>query len=303
MHMLHSPIRKRIPCTLLAFLLCLLCLTMLGTASAEDASLIPLTNKKLLTLVTKHSGSDWQYFQPASRETEVDCSSKAFLRRISVYPVVAFRDGQYKLILLRKENNAWVYAGENASALMRDQYRLVAFSMDEQVTAEDDHLYVTFDFNTQLYGTVSLQLVLNPAFSYFRSVSMTLSEPSRRVLTTAFEPYRGFTFTTDYYTDAATCSLSASYYVKDSEGRSFSAEDFDFQHCPITMEDLFAQVSCKEAIPLYAAPSAEALLPFSVSPGETVDVIKPDESQAWTLIRYQGSLFYCPYTHWTASAE
>ena len=36
MHMLQSPIRQRIPFLLLAFLLCLLCLTMLGTASAED---------------------------------------------------------------------------------------------------------------------------------------------------------------------------------------------------------------------------------------------------------------------------
>ncbi len=304
MHIMPSLSRKKVFCVLLACILCVLCLTLgYASAAAENEDLIPLANKKLLTLVAKHSGSDWQYFQPASRETEVDCSSDAFLRQISVYPVVAFRDGQYKLILLRKENNAWVYAAENAAALMRDQYRLSTFSMDELVSAEDAHLFVYFDFLSPKNEIVSLQLLLNPSFSFFRSISMFLSEPSQRLVTTLLEPYRGFTFTTDYYPTAATCSLSTSYFVTDGEDRSFSAETFDFQHCPVTLEDLFTPATCQEEVPLYAAPATDTLLPFSLSPGEAVDVILPAENQAWTLIRYQGNLFYCPYTHWAASAE
>ena len=103
----------------------LLCITSHVTnASAENINFIPLSNSKILSIVKKNSGDDWQYFQPSPRETDVNCSSEAFLKRINIYPILALKDDQNKLILLKKDKGAWKYLAENPLALKRDDFEL-----------------------------------------------------------------------------------------------------------------------------------------------------------------------------------
>ena len=262
-------------------------------ALAEDANFVPLSNTDLLSIVRSDSSSEWQYFQPSSRETYVDCSSKAFLQNVVVYPILARHGSQYKLILLKKENGHWMYASENTAALVRREFELVSFSVDENVNADDQHLYVFFEFSTSQYQKFTLELVLNSSFSYFCSIGMTPTGESLIQKTTTFEPYRGFTFITDYYTDYATCLFSTSYYLEDLEERSFSFEEFTFDNIPIIIEDLLYEEICTEELHLYALPTSNSELPFSVSPGETIFISKQNIQHEWSIVKYDGNMFFC----------
>ena len=259
----------------------------------EGGNFTPLSNRSIHSILSNHLGNDWHYFQPSPRETDVDCSSDSFLEKMSVYPILAVKDRQKKLILLKKEEGSWKISTENDSALMRNNYELASFSIDENINFENQHYDVFFEFNSQQYQKVSLQLVLNPVFSYFRSIDTIQFGELKIRKTTVYEPYRGVTFHTDYYTDPATCFFSNSYSVQDSRNNSFSAEEFHFMDVPIEIDELFSKVVCSAEVQLYMAPFSESKVQMTVLPGNAIYIIEQDESKDWAVIQFNGNKFFC----------
>ena len=140
---------------------------------AENTGLVSLSDKTLLATLRKAVGNDWSFYQPASRESSVDCSSKAFLNVVDVFPVVAQKDSQYKLIILEKEKGTWKYKVENPDALMRDGFSLRSFSIDENINSDDICINTYFDFDISESESATLVLVLRSGYAYFDCLSIS----------------------------------------------------------------------------------------------------------------------------------
>ena len=80
---------------ILALVFALFMLVSCAYASVEtEERRSPLSNKTLVKILENNGYKGWTLYQPGSRETDTNTSSKTFLRQIGIYPVVAEKDGE-----------------------------------------------------------------------------------------------------------------------------------------------------------------------------------------------------------------
>ena len=130
---------KRI-CALL-FALCMLVSCAYASVETEERR-TPLSNKTLVKILENNGYKGWTLYQPGPCETETNTSSKTFLRRVSIYPIVAEKDGETHLVILRKKGKDWKFQLASDKAVSRDGFRMYDFSMDENISSESKTLYI-----------------------------------------------------------------------------------------------------------------------------------------------------------------
>ena len=85
----------------------------ISCAVAENANpivsdwLTELKSKRLIQIVEDEIGEGWTLYQPNGREEEENFSSAENLKEMRFLPVVAQKDNQLRLLILRRQGDLW----------------------------------------------------------------------------------------------------------------------------------------------------------------------------------------------------
>lgn len=272
-------------CIAVILALVLLCLmTLPATADEQTINLVPLSNQELIS-VLKNSGFDgWAFYQPSARETTANTSSGQYLDPQNTYPVIAIRDGNTSLIVLKKANMQWMVSVTNSRALTRKGFVLSGFSMDENHSGIDNIQYVYFDFEDQAGDSLALSLQLSDIYpSYF-------SHMRYHGLGFGFNYDRGITLQTDY---PFLCRYS--YEINPKQANVFNVDGFSFNECPVTVQELFvpATISPKnEVANLFLFPDDAKEPIIQLARNEKIHVASQQPGSDWALVCYSNNLLF-----------
>jgi len=147
----------------------------ISCAVAENANplvsdwLTELKSKRLIQIVEDEIGEGWTLYQPNGREEEENFSSAENLKEMRFLPVVAQKDNQLRLLILRRQGDLWKVSEQNDRALMRDGWMLQNFSA--MPYGNSDSTYIYFDFVDENQTEWELVLNLSTVYvSYFRMI-------------------------------------------------------------------------------------------------------------------------------------
>ena len=279
-------------CALL-FALCMLVSCAYASVETEERR-SPLSNKTLVRILEKNGYKGWTLYQPGSRETDTNTSSKAFLRRIGIYPVVAEKDGETHLVILRKKGGDWKFQLASDKAVSRDGFRMYDFSMDENISSESETLYVWFDYADAGDRRYSLELDLSEKYSSCFSLLELPGEDTDdgHIYRTIIMNYlRDFDFEVSYFGGAVRETVG----VQAWRTHEFGIEDFSLAEMPLSLADLTKQAVVKNApdgAGLYRWPS-ETGKPIAVlREGETADIVRLEYSDKWMIVYREGEVYY-----------
>lgn len=276
--------QKRWKTGLLALCLMLCLLTIPAGASQQLAGLSPLSNQDLVKVARNGGFEGWVLYQPSARETETDTSSSRFLEERSIYPVIASRDGQICLIVLKKTDSQWVVSATNNQALRREGFALTGFSLDESSSEPDNIQHVYVDFADKAGDSLSLSIQLSDIYpSYF-------SHLQYHNFSFFFHYDRGITLQYNY-----PFLLKCSYEITPQQPISFGVDAFSFAECPLTVQELFvsAVVSPKaEKAGLFLFPDDKAEPITQAAAHESIDVVGQPSGSDWVLVCYNNHLLF-----------
>ena len=252
-----------------------------------------LTNKTLIQVVEKEIGKGWTLYQPNPREEDTKMSSNAFLKNVKLYPVVARKDDEMQLIILKKVKGKWKVDVCNDKALTRPELTIRNFSMDENVSSSATEYYVYFDYLDAEGKLYVLVLELDTEFgSRFEEVSYHDGSDSEMVSTSIrLNRNYGITISYSYYQSGYT----AAYNMHMHEKAKFGADEFQFADVPLQFSDLLTSAVCnapEEGALLYIAPDTNTLSVAQVHHGDELQVIQQDDHQDWTIVCYQGNYLF-----------
>ena len=132
--------------------------------------LTELKSKRLIQIVEDEIGEGWTLYQPNGREEEENFSSAANLKEMRFLPVVAQKDNQLRLLILRRQGDLWKVSEQNDRALMRDGWMLQNFSAMSY--GNSDWTYIYFDFVDENQKRWNLMLNLGDGYvSSFGAIS------------------------------------------------------------------------------------------------------------------------------------
>ena len=279
-------------CALL-FVLCMLVSCAYASVETEERR-SPLSNKTLVRILEKNGYKGWTLYQPGSRETDTNTSSKAFLRRIGIYPVLAEKDGETHLVILRKKGGDWKFQLASDKAVSREGLRMYDFSMDENISSESETLYVWFDYADAGDRRYSLELDLSEKYSSCFSLLELPGEDTDdgRIYRTIIMNYlRDFDFELSYYGG----SFRETIGVQPWKTHEFGIEEFSLAEMPLSLADLTKQAVVKNApdgAPLYRRPS-ETGEPIAVlHEGDTANIVRLEYSDSWMIVCMQDDVYY-----------
>ena len=148
----------------------------ISCAVAENANplvsdwLTELKSKRLIQIVEDEIGEGWTLYQPNGREEEENFSSAENLKEMRFLPVVAQKDNQLRLLILRRQGDLWKVSEQNDRALMRDGWMLQNFSA--MPYGNSDWTYIYFDFVDENQKRWNLMLNLGDGYvSSFGAIS------------------------------------------------------------------------------------------------------------------------------------
>ena len=264
----------------------------ISCAVAENANpivsdwLTELKSKRLIQIVEDEIGEGWTLYQPNGREEEENFSSAANLKEMRFLPVVAQKDNQLRLLILRRQGDLWKVSEQNDRALMRDGWMLQNFSA--MPYGNSDSTYIYFDFVDENQTEWGLVLNLSTVYvSYFRMIYNAEGYGTTEIV---FNYDRGMKFQFD-----APFYFRLSYDVDPAERYSFVVEDFDLATCPLSMQDFFvpAVVSCEEEGAGLYIMAKQGIQPILVlADGEKIEAIPQKEKLDWTIVYYQGNYLF-----------
>lgn len=265
----------------------------ISCAVAENANplvsdwLTELKSKRLIQIVEDEIGEGWTLYQPNGREEEENFSSAENLKEMRFLPVVAQKDNQLRLLILRRQGDLWKVSEQNDRALMRDGWTLHNFSA--MPYGNSDWTYIFFDFVDENQKRWELMLNLGDGYvSSFDAISYYVEGYGTTYINMNYD--RGLEFLID-----APAYFRLSYDVDPAERYSFVVEDFDLATCPLSMQDFFvpAVVSCgEEGAGLYIM-AKQGIQPILVlADGEMIEAIPQKEKLDWTIVYYQGNYLF-----------
>ncbi len=218
----------------------------ISCAVAENANplvsdwLTELKSKRLIQIVEDEIGEGWTLYQPNGREEEENFSSAENLKEMRFLPVVAQKDNQLRLLILRRQGDLWKVSEQNDRALMRDGWMLQNFSA--MPYGNSDWTYIYFDFVDENQKRWNLMLNLGDGYvSSFGAISYYVEGYGTTYINMNYD--RGLEFQID-----APAYSRFSYEVYPVEEYSFGVEDFDLATCPLSMQEFLvpAVVTCGE---------------------------------------------------------
>lgn len=248
--------------------------------------LTELKSKRLIQIVEDEIGEGWTLYQPNGREEEENFSSAENLKEMRFLPVVAQKDNQLRLLILRRQGDLWKVSEQNDRALMRDGWMLQNFSA--MPYGNSDSTYIYFDFVDENQTEWGLVLNLSAVYvSYFRMIYNAEGCGTTEIV---FNYDHGMKFQFD-----ALFYFRLSYDVDPAERYSFVVEDFDLATCPLSMQDFFvpAVVSCGEAgAELYIALQQNIQPIFVLADGEAIEAIPQRWQRDWVIVCYRGNYLF-----------
>ena len=264
-----------------------------AVAMAENANplvsdwLTELKSKRLIQIVEDEIGEGWTLYQPNGREEEENFSSVANLKEMRFLPVVAQKDNQLRLLILRRQGDLWKVSEQNDRALMRDGWTLQNFSA--MPYGNSDWTYIYFDFVDENQKRWNLMLNLGDGYvSSFGAISHYVEGYGTTYINMNYD--RGLEFLID-----APAYSRLSYEVYPVEDYSFGVEDFDLATCPLSMQELIvpAVVSCGEAgAELYIALQQNIQPIFVLADGEAIEAIPQRWQRDWVIVCYRGNYLF-----------
>lgn len=269
---------------LISIFLVLFALSPIANADEQSQTLLPLSNKSLVSILQYSGYKDWCFYQPAARETDTNTSSERYLDGISAYPIIACRDNDICLIVLKKINSQWNISITNDQALAHDRFLFKTFSIDENYSNINLMQSVYFDFEDALEDTLTLSLQLSDVYpSYFSSVRY-------KNMCMILNYDRGITVQYDY---PFLCRVS--YEINPEPSIPFNADAFSFSNLPLAIEEFFVPSTVSpqdEAAGLFAFPDDSMEPVFLLNRGETIDIIRQQSLTDWLLAHYKGNLYF-----------
>lgn len=264
----------------------ILCAVAENTNPIVSDWLTELKSKRLIQIVEDEIGEGWTLYQPNGREEEENFSSAANLKEMRFLPVVAQKDNQLRLLILRRQGDLWKVSEQNDRALMRDGWMLQNFSAMSYGNSDSTYIYFDFvDENQMEWG-----LVLNLSTVYVSYFRMIYTAEEYGITEIIFNYERGVDFQFD-----ATFYFRLSYDVDPAERYSFVVEDFDLATCPLSMQELLvpAVVSCGEAgAELYIALQQNIQPIFVLADGEAIEAIPQRWQRDWVIVCYRGNYLF-----------
>ena len=264
----------------------------ISCAVAENANpivsdwLTELKSKRLIQIVEDEIGEGWTLYQPNGREYEENFSSAANLKEMRFLPVVAQKDNQLRLLILRRQGDLWKVSEQNDRALMRDGWMLQNFSAMSY--GNSDSTYIYFDFVDENQTEWGLVLNLSAVYvSYFRMIYNAEGYGTTEIIFN-YDHGMKFQFDAPFY-------FRLSYDVDPAERYSFVVEDFDLATCPLSMQELLvpAVVSCGEAgAELYIALQQNIQPIFVLADGEAIEAIPQRWQRDWVIVCYRGNYLF-----------
>lgn len=248
--------------------------------------LTELKSKRLIQIVEDEIGEGWTLYQPNGREEEENFSSAANLKEMRFLPVVAQKDNQLRLLILRRQGDLWKVSEQNDRALMRDGWMLQNFSA--MPYGNSDSTYIYFDFVDE--NQTEWELVLNLSAVYVSYFRMIYNAEGYGTTEIVFNYDHGMKFQFD-----APFYFRLSYDVDPAERYSFVVEDFDLATCPLSMQELLvpAVVSCGEAgAELYIALQQNIQPIFVLADGEAIEAIPQRWQRDWVIVCYRGNYLF-----------
>ncbi len=262
------------------------------TPNADTTYLLPLTNKRLHEIAVAYLGEGYQFFQPASRENDMNTSASSVLDELSMYPLLAIKGQQIQLLVLKKSGGSWTVHVCSDTALQRPEFTLIRFSMEESA-GTDTMYHAYFDYLDISRREWTLTLTLSDIYPcWFSAVHTGNSD-----ITLNYE--RGMTFQLDF-----PFLYRCSYEIEPDPSISFRVDAFSFATCPLDIRELLKPISIRsKTVNLYLYPDDTLKPVFRLTEGESLDIVQQRQHASWSLAYYQGNFFFVNNSEIDCSVE
>ncbi len=287
----------RFAAIIIALLLCLYAFAPLAVLAEEAPPLdepyfTTLSNKQLYEAAASYLGDGYKLFQPNPRELDVNTSSSSALKDVTVYPLIAVKDQQASLLVMKKSGDDWEVFICNHAALQRPGFSLADFSV-EAASMVSDPFHVYFDYLDETGNRWTLALQLSAVYQCrFHDVS---TRAGRKFITLIYNMSRNI----DYQLDYPYCRCS--YEIAPDPTISFDADKFSFAQCPIALDDLLESVDIRnKTISLFMYPDDMQSPTLELSGEESLEI---NQQENWSLAYYKNNLFYVKTSEISADDE
>ena len=278
-------------------MLCLCALTPLVVLAEEAPPLdepyfTTLSNKQLYEAAISYLGNGYKLFQPDSRETYEDTSSSSALKDVAVYPLIAVKDQQASLLVMKKSGDDWEVFICNHTALQRPGFSLADFSV-EVTSMVSNPFYVYFDYIDETGNRWTLTLQLSATYQCrFANLSTSIG---RKFIHWFYDMDGNATYQLDY------SSCCCSYEIDFDPRVPIDADKFSFTQCPIALDDLLTPVDIRnKTISLFMYPDDTQSPTLELSGEESLEI---NQQEDWSLAYYKNSLFYVKTSEIAANGE
>lgn len=284
----------RFAAIIIALLLCLCAFAAIAEEAPrlDEPYFTTLSNKQLSEVAISYLDDGYKLFQPDPIEWDVDTSSSSVLKDVAVYPLIAVKDQQASLLVMKKSGDDWEVFICNHAALQRPGFSLTNFSV-EAATMVSDPFYVYFNYLDETGNEWTLELQLSAAYQCrFHHISTSIG---RKFILLIYNVDRNI----DYLLDYPYCRYS--YEIAPDPTLSFDADNFSFAQCPITLDDLLKPVDIRnKTISLFMYPDDTQSPVLELSGEESLEI---NQQEDWSLAYYKNSLFYVKTSEISADDE
>ena len=211
---------------------------------------------------------------------------------MAIYPLIAVKDQQASLLVMKKSGDGWEVFICNHAALQRPGFSLADFSV-EAASMVSDSFDVYFDYLDENGNRWTLTLQLSAVYRCrFHHISTRIG---RKFILLIYNMDRNI----DYQLDYSYCRCS--YEIAPDPAASFDADKFSFAQCPIELDDLLKPVDIRnKTIGLFMYPDDTQSPVLELSGEESLAI---NQQENWSLAYYKNSLFYVKTSEISADDE
>ena len=263
------------------FLLCMIAALLLIfplCAQAEVSSnLVPLSISELLTCLESEGYQSGCLYQPSLREAD---PSENVLPELDMYPIVVRNsDGNYNLLIVKKQNGLWQVTVENEQALSREGLTLYDFSIEEA----DQMIYAYFSF-VDGNGTES-------------ELGLQLSELYPSQFTFSHSGIYQIVFNYDRPASITIHAALSSRFSFDLHLADFDCDisRFSLSACPLSFDDVLSlgtEVLHNEGTALYMIPDDSMEPVFTLGESDTLFLLDNQVASEWAVVAYKRNIFF-----------
>lgn len=262
-----------------------------------------VSEKKMLEALrgTKYEG--YILYQPTDADQSVSMMDAVAFDHFPYFPIVAVKNNEAVLLLLKKEESSWKLAIENKTALNRDDFTLYGFQLNSNIHPSAG-MFIHFTFYEKKDRQTNYQLILKAYEDFspqFASLGMNVEIPDWNQL---YAQNINIIFNGGYiyqysYTDSGhTATYDINTITSESEG---VVSDFDLNKVPLSIFDAMKSCTTRSAtinngdICMMQFPNIGSAVLCTIEDGTKILREVRDVgfgSQTWVLVAYENKLGY-----------